>query len=95
MPYMLPAGPFSQAAGSILMAQAKSHVVDATWANPPTPDSGDTAWVLASTCLVLMMTLPGLMLFYGKQCANTRETRTHNSSSALVPGVRIPSRISV
>jgi len=95
MPSMLPAGPFSQAAGSILMAQAKSHVVDATWANPPTPDSGDTAWVLASTCLVLMMTLPGLMLFYGKQCANTRETRTHNSSSALVPGVRIPPRLSV
>ena len=30
-------------------------------------DSGDTAWVLTSTCLVLMMTLPGLALFYGKQ----------------------------
>jgi ammonia channel protein AmtB len=28
-------------------------------------DSGDTAWVLTSTVLVLMMTLPGLMLFYG------------------------------
>ena len=28
-------------------------------------DSGDTAWVLASTALVLFMTLPGLFLFYG------------------------------
>ena len=28
-------------------------------------DSGDTAWVLTSTSLVLFMTLPGLALFYG------------------------------
>jgi Amt family ammonium transporter len=28
-------------------------------------DSGDTAWVLTSTALVLFMTLPGLFLFYG------------------------------
>ena len=28
-------------------------------------DSGDTAWVLTATALVLMMTLPGLALFYG------------------------------
>eukprot|EP00918_Siedleckia_nematoides_P036259 GHVU01078784.1.p1 GENE.GHVU01078784.1~~GHVU01078784.1.p1 ORF type:complete len:541 (+),score=100.49 GHVU01078784.1:23-1624(+) len=26
---------------------------------------GDTAWILTSTCLVLMMTIPGLALFYG------------------------------
>jgi Amt family ammonium transporter len=28
-------------------------------------DSGDTAWLLTSTALVLLMTLPGLALFYG------------------------------
>ena len=28
-------------------------------------DTGDTAWILTSTALVLMMTLPGLILFYG------------------------------
>lgn len=28
-------------------------------------NSGDTAWVLAATCLVLLMTIPGLALFYG------------------------------
>jgi Amt family ammonium transporter len=28
-------------------------------------DSGDTAWLLASSALVLLMTLPGLTLFYG------------------------------
>lgn len=30
-----------------------------------TVDTGDTAWILASTALVLFMTLPGLALFYG------------------------------
>ena len=29
------------------------------------PDTGDTAWILTSTALVLFMTLPGLSLFYG------------------------------
>jgi Amt family ammonium transporter len=28
-------------------------------------DTGDTAWMLTSTALVLMMTVPGLILFYG------------------------------
>ncbi len=28
-------------------------------------DSGDTAWMLTSTALVLMMTIPGLAMFYG------------------------------
>jgi Amt family ammonium transporter len=38
---------------------------------PPSPaaapkiDKGDTAWILTSTALVLMMTIPGLFLFYG------------------------------
>jgi len=31
----------------------------------PSLDSGDTAWMLMSTALVLMMTIPGLALFYG------------------------------
>lgn len=32
---------------------------------PPTVDTGDTAWMLTSSALVLMMTIPGLFLFYG------------------------------
>ena len=31
----------------------------------PTPNKGDTAWMLISTALVLMMSVPGLALFYG------------------------------
>ena len=34
-------------------------------APPPTINSGDTAWILTSSALVLMMTIPGLFLFYG------------------------------
>jgi len=32
---------------------------------PPAIDSGDTAWMLTSTALVLLMTIPGLAMFYG------------------------------
>ncbi len=32
---------------------------------PPKIDSGDTAWLLTSSALVLLMTAPGLALFYG------------------------------
>jgi ammonium transporter, Amt family len=33
--------------------------------DPCSPNSGDTAWMLTSVALVLMMTIPGLGLFYG------------------------------
>jgi Amt family ammonium transporter len=33
-------------------------------AAPPAIDAGDTAWMIAATGLVLMMTIPGLALFY-------------------------------
>lgn len=31
----------------------------------PKPNAGDTAWMLIATALVLLMTIPGLALFYG------------------------------
>jgi ammonium transporter, Amt family len=31
----------------------------------PTPNKGDTSWMLVSTLLVIMMSIPGLALFYG------------------------------
>lgn len=34
-------------------------------ATPPTVDKGDTAWMMVSTLLVIMMVVPGLGLFYG------------------------------
>ncbi|MFN8543509.1 MAG: ammonium transporter [Candidatus Binatia bacterium] len=44
----------------VLGTAAAAHAGDA-----PKIDSGDTAWVLTSAALVLMMTAPGLALFYG------------------------------
>jgi Amt family ammonium transporter len=46
------------------LAQAPAPAAAAA---PPAPklDTGDTAWMLTSTALVLMMTIPGLGLFYG------------------------------
>ena len=32
---------------------------------PPVMDTGDTAWMIVATALVMLMTLPGLALFYG------------------------------
>jgi Amt family ammonium transporter len=43
----------------------------------PTVDKGDTAWMMTSTILVLMMILPGLALFYGGL------TRTKNMLSTM------------
>ncbi|ACP26884.1 ammonium transport protein [Sinorhizobium fredii NGR234] len=42
-------------------APAAAEAVAAT----PVPDKGDTTWMLLSTILVLLMTVPGLALFYG------------------------------
>ncbi|MEI6808694.1 MAG: ammonium transporter, partial [bacterium] len=42
-----------------------SAVVASAPAAAPKVDTGDTAWVLISSALVLMMTIPALALFYG------------------------------
>jgi Amt family ammonium transporter len=34
-------------------------------ASPPKLDTGDTAWMFVSTALVMLMTVPGLAIFYG------------------------------
>ena len=38
---------------------------------PPTPDKGDTTWMMTSSVLVLLMTIPGLALFYAGNNGNT------------------------
>jgi Amt family ammonium transporter len=46
-------------------AQAAAEAPAEPAAEKPKLDTGDTAWMLTSTALVLLMTLPGLALFYG------------------------------
>ena len=45
----------------LLVLSPASHAADAA----PVVDKGDVAWMLTSTLLVLLMTVPGLALFYG------------------------------
>ena len=51
-------------AGLALMTAAPVVAQEAA-AAIPVPDKGDTAWMMVSTLLVLLMILPGLQLFYG------------------------------
>ena len=46
-------------------AQEAAEVVAEVAEEVPTLDTGDTAWMLVSTVLVLAMIVPGLALFYG------------------------------
>ena len=45
---------------------------------PPPPNKGDMAWMLTSTALVLLMSVPALALFYGGL------VRTKNMLSVLM-----------
>jgi Amt family ammonium transporter len=71
------------AAGIALFATLPAWAQDAALQAPaaapatPTVDKGDTAWMMMSTVLVLMMILPGLALFYGGL------TRTKNMLSTM------------
>jgi ammonium transporter, Amt family len=53
---------FAILAGLVGMALEPSLALAA---DAPTPNKGDTAWMLTSSALVLLMTIPGLALFYG------------------------------
>ena len=52
------------AMSAMLMAMPAAALANAA-AAVPTVDKGDTAWMMTSSLLVLMMILPGLALFYG------------------------------
>jgi Amt family ammonium transporter len=53
------------------------------------PNKGDTAWMLVSSALVLMMSIPGLALFYGGL------VRTKNMASVLTQVFAIVSMVGV
>ena len=56
---------------------------------PPVLNTGDTAWMLTSTALVLFMTLPGLALFYGGM------VRTKNTLSVFMQCFAITALVTV
>jgi Amt family ammonium transporter len=86
--------------GSIAKAAALGFVATATSAGlafaeeaaavvAPVANKGDTAWLLVSTVLVLMMSIPGLALFYGGL------VRSKNMLSVLTQVFMIVSLVSV
>ncbi len=72
-----------------LFAGAMPHTAFATSANTAAIDSGDTAWILTATALVLMMTLPGLALFYAGlvQAKNVVSVLMHHFALACLLSV--------
>jgi len=63
-PAAAPAVPTTPEASAAAPA-ATPPACDAKTLERCTPNSGDTAWMLTSMAIVLMMTIPGLALFYG------------------------------
>ena len=59
-------------------AEVKKDQASPAAAATPKVDKGDTAWMLVATALVILMTIPGLALFYGGM------VRAKNSLSVLM-----------
>ena len=57
--------PRARRGGGVLAASRRWPIGVRGARRRPALDSGDTAWMLTSTALVLMMTIPGLAMFYG------------------------------
>jgi len=53
------------AAHPALAQDAVNLGANAVTASEPVPDKGDTTWMIISTMVVMVMTVPGLALFYG------------------------------
>ncbi|WP_163120059.1 ammonium transporter [Acinetobacter pittii] len=74
----------SQAA--VTTVEAPVAETPAAPAPTPTLDTGDTSWILVSTALVLLMTIPGLALFYGGMVRkkNVLSTMMFSLSAAIL-----------
>ena len=72
------AKPAAATAAPATAAPATAAAAPAAAAAPPPPNKGDTAWMIVATVLVILMTIPGLALFYGGL------VRTKNALSVLM-----------
>lgn len=70
-------------------AEAPAAAAPAPAAEEPKLDSGDTAWILVSTALVLLMTIPGLALFYGGMVRkkNVLSTMAHSFAAVAIVSI--------
>lgn len=74
------------AADATPVTAAATETAPAPGAEAPKVDTGDTAWILTSTALVLLMTIPGLALFYGGMIRkkNALSTMMYSFSAAIL-----------
>ncbi|MFV2029255.1 ammonium transporter [Neisseria sp. S1] len=74
---------------SLLPAAAMAQNTADWWKPFSAINSGDTAWIMTSSALVLFMTLPGLALFYGGMVRkkNLLSTMMHSFSIAALVSV--------
>jgi Amt family ammonium transporter len=79
----------SMAAPATTLAPAPTTPAAATPAPAFKTDTGDTAWMLTSTALVLMMTIPGLALFYGGMVRKKNVIATVAQSFAMTAVVTV------
>jgi ammonium transporter, Amt family len=73
----------ARAAGAALPALLLAGQAFAQDATGPTIDTGDTAWMLTSSALVLLMTVPGLALFYAGMVRKKNVLATMMQSFAI------------
>ena len=77
-------------APALALAQPAASAAPAAAAAPAfKTDTGDTAWMLVSTALVLMMTIPGLALFYGGMVRKKNVIATVAQSFAITAVVTV------
>jgi Amt family ammonium transporter len=95
-----PAAPAETAPAEAAPAEAAPEAAPAAEEKPAAPalpahaaalalNSGDTAWVLTSTALVLMMTIPGLALFYAGMVRKKNMLATAAQSFAITALVTV------
>jgi Amt family ammonium transporter len=84
-----PAAEAPAAAPAAAASAAPAADAAAPAAAAPVPNKGDTAWMMVATLLVIMMSLPGLALFYGGL------VRAKNMLSVLMQVMMIFSLITV
>ncbi|MFZ3192817.1 MAG: ammonium transporter, partial [Moraxellaceae bacterium] len=83
----LPEGMAAEPAVAEVVVAEAAPVEEA--AAEPVADSGNTAWIIVATALVLLMTIPGLALFYGGMVRRKNVLATMMQSFATVALVSI------
>ena len=67
------------------MALSTALIADPAFAAPPVPNKGDTSWMLISSALVLLMTVPGLALLLWTALCAARYERGGGAAAAGMP----------